>query len=650
MSKKVIFKNYKIENNSESECSEEEDLKVPIKVNKQKNIKEDVAKIESEEIAKIREKLVKQEIEENEVKVSNTESIDKNKVTKKPIFERIDLWRYVNKTFDPDIEYKRILGNAFSSLFSRDTRHTDTTRNRRNMAKHYSGKIFNRPIPQTKFEEELNMVFVEDKFNVKLFKFVPNREYLKTQLNFNKAVRRYDIEYIIETIYRFPFHLSSVAVGAHALMMQDRSQDAKQMLERAIWYVEHRSIREFDIFSINHRLPYIYEPNRPVFIILSMYMKYCIDKKCYDTAMQFAKIIFSKDIEDDPLSTIIILDVLALKSNNLSWLFTFFDEFNTTIQLEWLPNYLYSMAIAHNLAYLQNDEELHKRKADEFIERAFVRFPFVVTLFMDKMSLFDVAGIENCSFANLINLEKQPKGYQYLNKVYLHHALSILKKPENMKFIQEKAQHYFPLISADVNGKYNMKEIDKRRNELFVGVPKSLKRHMAIFGLENVSDINLADPFPPKETKDDVISLQKEIPIRDGNNLTVNDENINDEERQMRNEANILTRTLPDGIPELNLRDRFDRILERIERLIRGDGEVYGDDYILNERIRLDPELTQEILDMLGDVGIEIREENQNNDNIGSNDEGEVIVDVEEENNEEEDGNNTNEETNNGNN
>uniref|UniRef100_A0A0K0EEH2 Transcription factor 25 n=1 Tax=Strongyloides stercoralis TaxID=6248 RepID=A0A0K0EEH2_STRER len=574
MDNKKIFKNYKVEECSDSEDSDNE-IKVEIKSPREKI---DLAKIETEEIEEIKKRISQLETcEKNEI-----ENIEKNNISNvlqdsgdsKSFIKKIDLWKIDPKNLDPDAEYKRILGAAFNGLGARESRFSNTNRNHRSGTKQFIGKLMKKHRYYEKDSGALSMKLVDEKYGIKNFKFVPSKIYVETQLVFRHAVDVFDIEWILNTIRTHRYHLPSAVVAANALIIQDHSQEAKDLIEWSIWFSEYCFSREFDIFSSSHRLPYIYEPNRAFYILMHMYMKHCIDRKCYETAFQYAKIIYMKDMINDPLSILMCIDTIALKSGNINWLINFYDDFNTTIHLEWLPNYLYSLALAYNQVYLETNEEDYKEKADEFIQKAFVRFPFIITLFLDKMSMFADSGIENYSFGSLITFEKQPVGYQYLIKCYLHHAMDILKKPENMQFLDEKSRQYFGLIQNDKS--FKLEEVVKKRFELFIGVPKSLKRHMALFQIENISVSNFSDPFPPKKSEDDVESLAKKY------NIKYEHQQMNDNQDpsgaglfNYHTIFDLLTSVVPFELS--SIRERAEAIRMRLDEFIERHGEIQRD-------------------------------------------------------------------------
>lgn len=50
---------------------------------------------------------------------------------------------------------------------------------------------------------------------------------------------------------------------------------------------------------------------------------------------------------DDPLGTLLLIDSLALKSMDYNFLLCFYDEYKAKKNLDFLPNWLYSLSLAH---------------------------------------------------------------------------------------------------------------------------------------------------------------------------------------------------------------------------------------------------------------------------------------------------------------
>lgn len=80
---------------------------------------------------------------------------------------------------------------------------------------------------------------------------------------------------------------------------------------------------------------------------------------------------FSFDPETDPLFSLLNIDYLALKAGEYKWLKKFYDEFLLTKNLDILPNYLYSVALAAWEQETLDEDDSHK-ESDLLLQKAMI--------------------------------------------------------------------------------------------------------------------------------------------------------------------------------------------------------------------------------------------------------------------------------------
>ena len=156
---------------------------------------------------------------------------------------------------------------------------------------------------------------------------------------------------------------------------------------------------------------------------------------CYRTAFEFAKLLLSLDPED-PLSILLIIDSLALKSSNLLWVCNFYRTYRAEYSLDTLPNWSFNNAFyLCSLAQQSGDEEeiLNCKRA---LISSIIMFPlatkhvfrtFKAKLTFETFKLLAETGIsdafEYCveQIYNEVHLEiwKDSKYADYLNSALL---------------------------------------------------------------------------------------------------------------------------------------------------------------------------------------------------------------------------------------
>ena len=96
--------------------------------------------------------------------------------------------------------------------------------------------------------------------------------------------------------------------------------------------------------------------------------------------------LLSLEPEEDPLGVILCIDFYALRSLKYEWLICAYDEWEPTRNVSQLPNFAFSVAVAH----YQLDEEPESEKrllADELLQKALIMFPGVLLPLLDKCSV-----------------------------------------------------------------------------------------------------------------------------------------------------------------------------------------------------------------------------------------------------------------------
>lgn len=85
---------------------------------------------------------------------------------------------------------------------------------------------------------------------------------------------------------------------------------------------------------------------RGFFIALFKHLTFVGQRACYRTALEFCKLIFSLDPENDPLAIVLTIDFYALRSREFDWFLQFVEILDHERNLSQLPNIAFSKAVA----------------------------------------------------------------------------------------------------------------------------------------------------------------------------------------------------------------------------------------------------------------------------------------------------------------
>lgn len=88
----------------------------------------------------------------------------------------------------------------------------------------------------------------------------------------------------------------------------------------------------------------------------------------------------SLDPEEDPLAVVLMIDFYAIRSKEYQWFCEFCNLWESSRNLQQLPNIAYSLALAY---FYMGDNE----SADEYLQNALIMFPGVLMPLLDKCSV-----------------------------------------------------------------------------------------------------------------------------------------------------------------------------------------------------------------------------------------------------------------------
>ena len=116
-------------------------------------------------------------------------------------------------------------------------------------------------------------------------------------------------------------------------------------------------------------------------------------RACYRTALEFCKFLLSLDPDGDPLAIILAIDFYALRAKEYIWLIDFVKEWNLIKNLTLLPNFAFSLAVAH--FHISNG---NTQQADGILQDALLKFPGVLKLLLEKCTVQSDARVSSHKF------------------------------------------------------------------------------------------------------------------------------------------------------------------------------------------------------------------------------------------------------------
>ncbi|KAJ1355906.1 hypothetical protein KIN20_013481 [Parelaphostrongylus tenuis] len=370
------------------------------------------------------------------------------------------------RLFDTAAELKRALGKTFKESAS--------SSNRSHNSLHAAGRIVKQkntwpPIRNLGLSMELD----REEGRVKWFKFIHNAQYeeLERLCWVVEDEKISDPGLIEEILAQNPYHLNSLILLANVFRMQEDITQSCDMIERGIFYCEQCMSSSFQVTSFYHRMDYLDYENRAFYLLLHRHMMNSVHKRCFQTALNYAKLILKMDPQKDPLAVLLLIDTIAIKGKQYKWFKEFYQCCREWKNLDALPNFCYSAALAQFLdAKTDDDFDV----ADQMLTRAICAFPGVISMLLDKLQIEPDPLVESHRHLGTFALNKETDGIKLVYKIYVNEAAELWKTPETLSWLEH-------VTRSCVEGQCYFKEMEswreKRRRLLLVYLRTSVGWH-----------------------------------------------------------------------------------------------------------------------------------------------------------------------------
>ncbi|KAK6728640.1 hypothetical protein RB195_005966 [Necator americanus] len=386
------------------------------------------------------------------------------------------------RLYDAAAELKKALGKAFKD--------SAPVSSRSHRKFHAAGKFVKQkynwpPVRSIGLSMELD----REEGEVKWFKFVHNAYYEKLERVCWVAEDSFDPSIIEQILVENPYHLNSLLLLANVFRMQEDTTQSCDVIERGIFYCEQSMSCTFQPSSFYHRIDYLDYENRAFYLLLHRNMLNCVQRRCFETALNFAKLILTMDPQRDPLAVLLLIDTIAIKAKQYKWLKDFYRCCKDWKNLDMLPNFCYSMALAQFLDS-KTDEDLIT--ADEMLSHAICAFPGVVTFLLDKMQVEPDATVETHRHLGTFAANKETDGLKLVFKMFVNEAVELWKSPEALSWLETITRD----CALSKECEMEMDNWKEKRQRVFVGAPPNIRRLAVLLGLES-SPSSVTDPVPP---------------------------------------------------------------------------------------------------------------------------------------------------------
>ncbi|VDN51265.1 unnamed protein product [Dracunculus medinensis] len=408
--------------------------------------------------------------------------------TVKFIRER-DLFKVDYKALNADDELRMMLGRTSKNI----------VKNNRNFRIDLGQKIVRRDPSWPEFKAVgLSMEVDKVEGDRRWFKFVFSKDYIEYQKRFLLAVKNFDHHYIMNILNERPYHLDSSLMVASILYHQEEYQQSRILTERAIYGCQCAFSNFFELHNYDHIFDYSLVENRSFFLLLNQHMKNAFNRKCFQTALNLAKLIFRLCSIKDPMGILLIIDAIAIRARQFCFVIQAYETLEPSRNIERLPNFAFSVALAHFLLYQENGDEKNRESANEMLTKAIYHFPTVLLQILEHINLEPSASVLQNEFMCILAHHRETEGFQLLTSIYLKHTSDFWKDVSIISWVESVVEEILPTMN---DSNEELIEWNAIRKRVYAGTPRTVIRHAWLWDIIRNSEWTLNDPVPPIDSR-----------------------------------------------------------------------------------------------------------------------------------------------------
>ncbi|OQV23470.1 putative Transcription factor 25 [Hypsibius exemplaris] len=414
-------------------------------------------------------------------------------------------------------EFQKTVGKSgMSAMLSGDTAASSSaTKATRGLVKGVQSLFVNQPPntydPKMVMDQFVEMVKDPRRPNFLVFKRL--KKYKEIQRNFLMMVYSNQDQIVQDILHEMPFHTDALLLMCSIYERDDNISSARQAIETALLGLQSC----FDFQQRNnphlHRMSYRYPANRSYFVTLFKHIVLTAPR-FPATALEMGKYLFNLDLKEDPLAVILMLDYLALRAKDYSYLIAFCQAFQDRKHLDMLPSFTYSMPLALYIRGTAHSDEEDIRAAGTLLQDALMKFPGLFRLLSEKLDLPRDHLHTPAAFSRLFSLDDND-GLTLLQALYVRRCTDFWKDQGVMAWLMDNVN---AVIQRAHENRVLLATYGESRKRLYRGTPSNIWRHVLLLNIpysEHVFQMRLPadaqsfvfpfDPIPPvnSEEKDE---------------------------------------------------------------------------------------------------------------------------------------------------
>ncbi|QPG77136.1 hypothetical protein FOA43_004540 [Brettanomyces nanus] len=268
-----------------------------------------------------------------------------------------------------------------------------------------------------------------------------------------------DHESIMRLLQKAPYHLESILQVSSILQRQGDTSNTNGLIERGLFIFDWSLKNTFNLAGGKSRIPFEFYLNRQIYLTIFRYIKVLTKKSTFYTALNYTKLLFSFDPNDDPYGVRYFIDFYAFMSGDYQYLVDLYNSALIQCYEEWLtPSICFSAAYC--MWKLGKVDE-----AGQMLEDAVLRHPYTAFEILSKLHSDSKAWNSSHVVSDSVNIS---------TAIYMVRVNTLLEEPELRSFVVDKMKQV--LASLDVASALKDHCYFNKLEE----IPQNLLRHVVL--------------------------------------------------------------------------------------------------------------------------------------------------------------------------
>ena len=324
----------------------------------------------------------------------------------------------------------------------------------------------------------------KDRDGVKYFRFVHNTAYQDVQRQFESCVESMDPQRVVSMLQFNPYHISTLLQVSEIAKQQGDHSVSGDLLERALFSFGRSVQSSFSnaLAEGKARLDFRRPENREFWLAAWRYIANLGQRGTWRTAYEWAKLLLSLDPIEDPYSTMLIIDQLALRGGQAEH---FLDLTSNAAFMKHHASRHPNLVISTGLAEYKLK---HPRDCRSTLKGAVSFYPWIFARLLKELNIEHIP-------PSIWGKEARTARERFDSEIYVLGAKDLWNTPETIQLLVEVVESASPSSASPPLLNHPI-TLNEARHVLLSGNPQLITLLPRTFTTISSS---ASDPLPPPD-------------------------------------------------------------------------------------------------------------------------------------------------------